>query len=313
MKIGQCIYQGSAHVFVINDAGVFVLDACKVKSTLQLIDECGTEGMLSGVVTKYLDNNFATKVAELESQMMESGIVMKKPVDSLEAWAVGVTYRRQALEHDRDLKKKLGKTDDLYTYVYSNERAEVFFKGIGRTVIGPSDDLWLRPDSSLVMPEAELVLIIGSSGLPVGYTLGNDLTAWDIESECPLYLNQAKIWQGSGAVGPYIVPVECAPEAYSFELRCVVKRAGQTVIDSSGSTAGLKRTVEELCYYMNFANKVAPGTVLYTGTTCVIDHNFALQAGDVVEVSSPAIGCLRNEIQEHEFPERNFPLREGVE
>lgn len=313
MKLGQCFYTNKNNVFVINDHGVYLLDSRKVKSTIDLIAVCENGMVLSDVVSRYLHDGHATKIADTEEQFLETNINLTKPIEPPEAWAVGVTYRRQALEHDKDLKEKLGKTDDLYTYVYANERAEVFFKGINRTLVGPYEKLWLRPDSKLVMPEAELVLVIGNGGQPVGYSLGNDLTAWDIESECPLYLNQAKIWQGSGAIGPYIIPVECAPSAYSFDLRCVVKRGSEVMVDSSGSTAGLKRSIEELCYFMNFANTVESGSVLYTGTTCVLDHNFALREGDEVEVSSPIVGKLFNEIAVHDFPAKNFPLREGVE
>ena len=66
-----------------------------------------------------------------------------KPIDITEAWAVGVTYRRQALEHDKDLRLK-GKKDDLYFYVYKNHRAEVFFKGVSRTIVGSNEKLYLK-------------------------------------------------------------------------------------------------------------------------------------------------------------------------
>lgn len=311
MKLGQCYHDDQKHVFVIEEKGVYIFERQKVSSMLALLADCKAGVQLSDVVTQYMQDGYAYKVAETEDEFLSSDRILCKPVDPPEAWAVGVTYRRQAIEHDKDLKEKQGKTDDLYTYVYANERAEVFFKGLSRTIVGPNEKLWLRADSNLVMPEAELVLVIGDAGTAVAFTLGNDLTAWDIESECPLYLNQAKIWQGSGSIGPYIVPVECTQGAYSFDLNCLVTRNGKIVVDSSGSTAGLKRTIEELCYFMNFSNKVDLGTVLYTGTTCVIDHNFALQKGDIVDVFSPIIGCLRNEIIVHNFPDKNYSIREG--
>ncbi|NOY72905.1 MAG: fumarylacetoacetate hydrolase [Gammaproteobacteria bacterium] len=310
MKIGQCRRDDKRFVVVVQEDGVFQIGSDH-SNTLELIIQAG-KCPLSEYITQLIGSGVVKKIADSEESFFEQEYSLCRPIDLPEAWAVGVTYRRQALEHDKDLRKKQGKTEDLYQFVYENDRAEVFFKGLSRTIVGSGETLWLRSDSALVMPEAELVLVIGNEGLPVGYTLGNDLTAWDIESECPLYLNQAKIWMGSGSIGPYIVPLENTNGPYSFDLRCVVHRKGEKVLDTSGSTSELKRSIEELCFFMNHSNTVATGTVLYTGTTCVIDHDFDLQVGDVVEISSPQVGILKNEINIHDKPLRNYPIREGV-
>ena len=248
------------------------------------------------------------KIGFSEKYLSKNGYSLLRPIDLPEAWAAGVTYKRQAIEHDKDLKK-MGKNEDLYYYVYKNERVEIFFKGLSRSIVGPGEKLWLRSDSTLVMPEAELVLIIGKKGMPVAYTLGNDLTAWDIESECPLYLSQAKIWNGSGSIGPWIVPIETIGSPYSFDLKCIVKRNNEIVLEASGSTSELKRSIEELCYYVNLSNKVLPGSVLFTGTTCVIDHKFGLKKKDVIEISNPLIGNLINEINIHPIEKKNYIKR----
>ena len=248
------------------------------------------------------------KIGFSEKYLSKNGYSLLRPIDLPEAWAAGVTYKRQAIEHDKDLKKK-GKNEDLYYYVYKNERVEIFFKGLSRSIVGPGEKLWLRSDSTLVMPEAELVLIIGKKGMPVAYTLGNDLTAWDIESECPLYLSQAKIWNGSGSIGPWIVPIETIGSPYSFDLKCIVKRNNEIVLEASGSTSELKRSIEELCYYVNLSNKVLLGSVLFTGTTCVIDHKFGLKKKDVIEISNPLIGNLINEINIHPIEKKNYIKR----
>lgn len=312
MKIGQVQnFKGNVkNVFVINKEGVYILNSDVITSTRNLIDKCDQGQSLSDVIQLLLNQGYGIKIAQSEKEFLNREFKLLRPVDPPEAWAVGVTYKRQAQEHDKDLQKQRGKYDNLYTYAYGNERAEVFFKGLSRTIVGSGEDLWLRPDSKLVMPEAEVVLVIGKGGGPVGFTLGNDLTAWDIESECPLYLNQAKIWTGSGSIGPYIVPCECSPGPYSFDLRCVVMRKRKMVLDVSGSTSGLKRSIEELCYFLNFANQVESGTVFYTGTTCVIDHEFSLKEGDIVEVSCPIIGALTNRVAIRKFPERNYTIRE---
>lgn len=311
MKIGQVLEKSSEKQSVIMFGSDFLyhFDSQKVPSTNKLIEDCDRQNPLTGKIQSLLGLGYAKKIAESEQDAFFCQHKVIRPVDPPEAWAVGVTYKRQAKEHDKDLKKKNKKFDSLYQFVYENERAEVFFKGMSRTIVGPYDDLWLRPDSSLIMPEAEMVLILGRGGDIIGITLGNDLTAWDIECECPLYLNQAKIWQGSGSIGPYIVPVEDVRDLYDLELTCVVERAGEEVLRASGNTSGLKRSVEELGYYLCMANPVQPGTVFYTGTACVIDHDFSLKEKDFVEISNSLIGGIRNPVSLHSMSVKDFISR----
>ena len=309
MKIGQCSYQNNNYIIVVDESGVYRIGNDCFVNTQDLIIQAGKTPLTEYV--KKLINKEGLKITSSEYLLVQKGYILQRPIEMPEAWAAGVTYRRQALEHDQDLRENKGKTDDLYQYVYENERVEVFFKGLSRSIVGSGEDLWLRGDSTLVMPEAELVLVIGNNGLPVAYTLGNDLTAWDIESECPLYLNQAKIWTGSGSVGPWIIPVESVTTPYDFNLRCVVQRGGKVVLNVTGSTSGIKRSMEELCHYMNYSNCVPPGTVLFTGTTCVIDHKFGLEKGDFVEISTPLIGALQNNINSHPKVRKDFPILEG--
>ncbi|MFM6928220.1 MAG: fumarylacetoacetate hydrolase family protein [Bdellovibrio sp.] len=238
-----------------------------------------------------------------------SGYKVIKPLKPAEVWAVGVTYRRQALEHDKDLQKKKNSTDRLYEYVHLNKRVEVFFKGFDRTSSGPFEECQLRADSQQVLPEAELVLVLSATGKVIAYTMGNDLTAWDIELECPLYLNQAKIWNGSGSLGPCLIPVECIPSPYAFEFKCHVDRNGERIISSSGNTQDLKRSLEEMIHYLKFNNDVPAGAVLFTGTTCVIPHDFALLDGDVMTVECEPFGQLVNTACRSKSPEEKYNTR----
>ena len=63
----------------------------------------------------------------------------------------------------------------------------------------------VRADSKWNVPEPELTLVINAAGEIVGYTVGNDVSSRDIEGENPLYLPQAKVYDGSCAVGPGIM------------------------------------------------------------------------------------------------------------
>jgi 2-dehydro-3-deoxy-D-arabinonate dehydratase len=313
VKIGQVqeLATGNKSIIIFHNEDLYQLNRQECPSTLSLLEDCDKEYTLTKKIHSLLNSGKGFRISESNQTSFFCSNKVIRPVDPPEAWAVGVTYKRQATEHDNDLRKKKKKYDSLYQFVYENARAEVFFKGLSRTIVGPYDDLWLRPDSQLTMPEAEMVLVFGKNENVVGVTLGNDLTAWDIESECPLYLNQAKIWTGSGSIGPYIVPIENIPNLYDLDLLCEVSRDGETVLNSGGNTSGLKRTIEELSYYLCMANPVEPGTIFYTGTACVIDHEFSLKEKDIVKVSCPLIGVMKNSVYLHKMPIKNFINRRG--
>ena len=55
------------------------------------------------------------------------------------------------------------------------------------------------------MPEPEFTLVLSSTGRITGYTIGNDMSSRDIEGANPLYLPQAKVYDGSCAIGPAIL------------------------------------------------------------------------------------------------------------
>ena len=306
MKIGQISIKNKRKLLVFFKKDTFINDKSLSYKSIDLIKSLNKGEKLSKKIEKLIKKKKLIKI-NLKNKVYKNFKILK-PIDSEEAWAVGVTYKRQAKEHDNDLSKK-GRKTDLYSYVYSNYRAEVFFKGLKRSIYGTNSSLYLRSDSKLIMPEAELVLIIGNNGLPIGYTLGNDLTAWDIEKECPLYLNQAKIWSGSGSIGPWIIPIETIKNPYNLSINCQVFRKGKLILNSSGNTKDLKRSFEELCYFMNLSNNVSSGSVLYTGTACVIDHKFALKENDKVIVKNDILGELINKIKTYKKVKKNYKRR----
>ena len=96
---------------------------------------------------------------------------------------------------------------------------------------GPGGLIGVREDSGWDVPEPELALVISAAGEIVGYTIGNDVSSRSIEGENPLYLPQAKVYRGSCALGPAIVPVGEAPAADEMEISLTIARDGEAVFD----------------------------------------------------------------------------------
>ena len=161
-------------------------------------------------------------------------------------------------------------------------------------VPGPNAPIGLRADAKFTAPEPELALILGTNGAIVGYTIANDVSAWDIERENPLYLPQSKVFTGCCSLGPVIITTDEVADPYALQMTCTITRGDQTTFKGSISTAEMNRKFETLIEYLLRANPVPCGSVLLTGTGIIVTEEAALQPGDEVSIEIPEIGVLRN-------------------
>jgi len=200
------------------------------------------------------------------------------PIDPYqEVWAAGVTYLRS-----RDARKAESTVADMYQKVYEAERPEIFSKSIGWRVSGNGGTIRIRKDSHWNVPEPELVLVINCHRKIVGYCAGNDVSSRDIEGQNPLYLPQAKIYNGSCALGHGIVL--CEPEAIKdIPIRLEIQRADKTIFAGEASTSSMKRRLPELVEFLTRELDFPQGVFLMTGT-CLVPDEFSLQPDDLVAV-----------------------------
>ena len=159
---------------------------------------------------------------------------------------------------------------------------------------GPGQAIGIRPDSHFTAPEPELAVVLGSRGRIAGYTLANDVSAWDIERENALYLPQSKVYDGCCALGPVIVPADDLPDPYALEMTCTITatagNCSRAAFPSASCTAKSRRSSSICC-----APTTCPcGTVLLTGTGIIVPQEAALAPGDVVTIRVPEIGELSN-------------------
>jgi 2-dehydro-3-deoxy-D-arabinonate dehydratase len=215
------------------------------------------------------------------------------PVDGgTEVWAAGVTYERSM--HAR-VQESLDSAD-VYDRVYSAPRPELFFKSAAWRVAGPGDRVSVRADSQVDVPEPELAAVLNADGEVVGYTICNDMSSRSIEGENPLYLPQAKIYLGGCAAGPGIRPAWELGDPYGLTIEMTIRRDGETAWTGQASTAGLRRTVDELAAFLFREDEFPAGVVLSTGTSLVPDLPFTLKAGDEIRISISEIGELVNHV-----------------
>jgi 2-dehydro-3-deoxy-D-arabinonate dehydratase len=214
------------------------------------------------------------------------------PVGSQEVWAAGVTYHRS--RNARMAESKDAGGGDFYDRVYAAARPELFYKAAGWRVVGPGRAMRIRSDAKWSVPEPELVLLINAAGAIVGYTIGNDMSSRDIEGENPLYLPQAKVFDGSCALGPCVLLSSEPSRKTNIHLE-ILRRTKQ-VFAGSTTLAELKRKPEELVRFLFRDNSFPQGVFLMTGTGIVPDDDFTLQGGDVMRISIDGIGVLENHV-----------------
>lgn len=212
------------------------------------------------------------------------------PIKPKEVWACGCTYEMSASFRDAEHNTREG----FYAAVYKGDRPEVFFKGTARVCVGPNEPIGIRFDSKFTAPEPELAVLLGSHGKVLGYTLANDVSAWDIERENPLYLPQSKTYTACCALGPVIITADEIPDPRALEMTCTITRGTATTFSGSTSTSKLSRKIETLIEFLMRANPVPAGSILMTGTGIIVTQEAALAEGDVVSINVPEFGELKN-------------------
>lgn len=218
-------------------------------------------------------------LADLPKGEQASALPLAPVEATQEVWGSGVTYLRS-----REARKAESTTADVYQKVYDAERPEIFYKSAGWRVKASGALVRIRKDTRWNVPEPELTLVINALGEIVGYTIGNDMSSRDIEGENPLYLPQAKTYNGSCAVGPGILL--CAADTMrDLTVDIKIERGGQTVFTGDTSTAKMKRTFDDLAAYLFRELDFPSGVFLMTGTGIVPPDTFTLASGDVMRIS----------------------------
>lgn len=242
---------------------------------------------IQGLLRDGVDALLTAVQNESYDEQVPDGALIEPPVDHQEIWAAGVTYLRS-----RVARMDESAEPSVYDRVYEASRPELFFKAPAWRVQGPNAPIGIRADSDWNVPEPELALFVTPDLEIAGYAIGNDVSSRTIEGENPLYLPQAKIYDGACAIGPCLVPT--AFVAPPFEIRLKVIRDGTTVADETTSTSRLNRNLVDLIEHLGRALSFPDGVVLLTGTGIVPDNSFTLVAGDLVQISIDQLGLLEN-------------------
>jgi 2-dehydro-3-deoxy-D-arabinonate dehydratase len=277
MRLGQVKIEGAAVAAVFEDGHARPVPA---HNMIDLIRRSEAQG----VALSELARQLASRHQETLPPLL--------PVHPPEVWGCGCTYETSASFRDAEH----GTREGMYAYVYREPRPEIFFKGTARVCVGSGQPIGMRSDSKFTAPEPELAVILGSKGRIVGYTIANDVSAWDIERENALYLPQSKQYDACCALGPVMITADELTDPYNLDMTCTIVRDGRETFRGSISTSKLHRRIETLIEYLTRSNRVPVGTVVLTGTGIIVTQDAALAPGDVVTIGVPEIGELVNPV-----------------
>jgi 2-dehydro-3-deoxy-D-arabinonate dehydratase len=220
------------------------------------------------------------------------GAQVLAPAGAQPIWAAGVTFLRS-----RDARLEESKGLDAYDKVYLADRPELFLKALPGTARGPGRPIGVRADSDWDVPEPELAVVADRRGQIVGYSIGDDVSSRSIEGENPLYLPQAKLYRGSCALGPCLVPVAEAPDPSEMEIALTIERDGAEVFADRCSVADMKRSLPELVDWLWRGQDLPLGAVLLTGTSIVPPPDLTLRPDDQVTITITGLGRLTNPVE----------------
>jgi len=230
--------------------------------------------------------------SKVEDAVALDSVRLLSPIERQEVWGAGVTYERS--KQARQEESEQG--GSFYDLVYRAPRPELFFKATPSRVVGPGEPIRVRQDTKWCVPEPELTLAISPQLKIVGFTIGNDVSARDIEGENPLYLPQAKVYDACCALGPFVTLAGSMPPIREVEIHLEIEREGKVIGTDSTSLARMARSLEELVDWLGRDNRFPDGAFLLTGTGIVPPDDFSLAPGDLVRITIDGIGTLTNPV-----------------
>jgi len=217
--------------------------------------------------------------------------VVEIPMGTQEIWASGVTYMRSREARMEESKKAGGAT--FYDLVYAADRPELFFKATAQRAVAHGGTVRIRKDSIWNVPEPELTLLISSEGTIEGYAIGNDMSSRSIEGENPLYLPQAKTYEGCAALGPCIFVSE-EPIDPNTKISMEIIRDEELIFSGEVTINTMKRKHQDLIAYLFRECDFPQGCFLMTGTGIIPPDEFTLKVGDQTRITIDHIGTLVN-------------------
>ncbi|MEN2767074.1 fumarylacetoacetate hydrolase family protein [Ornithinibacillus xuwenensis] len=181
----------------------------------------------------------------------------------------------------------------------------VLFAKFSNALIGPEDEINKTPATDKLDYEVELTVVIGkeASNVPkedafdfiAGYTIGNDITARDLQKRTPQWL-QGKTLDRSTPIGPWVVTADEIEDPGSLVIKSYVN-------GEERQSSNTEKFIFDIPYLIAFISNLItlnPGDIIMTGTPDGVAFGMEspkfLQAGDLVTLEIEKIGRMENRV-----------------
>jgi len=279
-RLATFAVNGATRYGAVTDGGIVDLSMRWAKDFPTL-----REVIAAGALTR-----LAEDAARYQADHAPDAITWLPPIPAPEKIiCVGVNYP------DRNAEYRDGQAPPKYPSLFM--RTPRSFVGHGTPLV--------RPRASTQLDyEGELVLVIGKAGRHIpeqaaldhvaAITLCNEGTIRDWVRHAKFNVTQGKNFDGSGSLGPWLVPY--TSESQIADIRLTTRVNGETRQDDR--TSRLVFGFRYLINYISGFTTLVPGDVIVTGTPTGAGARFDppryLKPGDVIEIEADHIGVLRN-------------------
>jgi fumarylacetoacetate (FAA) hydrolase family protein len=186
--------------------------------------------------------------------------------------------------------------------------AEIFTKCQPMASVGYGADVGILPISEWNNPEPEVAMVVNSRGTIVGATLGNDVNLRDVEGRSALLLGKAKDNNASASLGPFIRLLDgkfTIETVKASDIALTVTGEDGFELTGVSNMSQISRSPESLvASAIGRHHQYPDGFVLYLGTMFApvkdrdgVGKGFTHKPGDVVSISTPALGTLSNTVR----------------
>jgi 2-keto-4-pentenoate hydratase/2-oxohepta-3-ene-1,7-dioic acid hydratase in catechol pathway len=174
----------------------------------------------------------------------------------------------------------------------------VIFMKPDTSLIGPEESIKLTPQSTRITAEAELGIVIGKKckdiekvdvpNIVAGFTTTLDMTAHDINTQNPRFLQRSKSFDTFFSWGPYLITIDEFPNLKGITVETVLN--GE--VHHSNVVANM---MYQPWFIVSFFSKIMtllPGDIIMTGTP----GSVVIRDGDIVECKINGFKNLLNPV-----------------
>ena len=264
----------------------------------QALKACGVT-FAQSMVERVIDERTSGDPARAEQLRQRIGALIGDSLSNIEAGSEKAAEVKAALIAEGLWSQ--------YLEVGIGRDAEVFTKSQPMSSVGHGAQVGVNRISDWNNPEPEVVLAVDSQGNIRGATLGNDVNLRDVEGRSALLLGKAKDNNASCSIGPFIRLFDGAftlADVENATLTMSVTGTDGFHMSGRSNMAEISRKPANLvAQTMNKSHQYPDGFMLFLGTMFAPTQDraekgsgFTHKPGDVVEISTPLLGTLRNTV-----------------